>query len=101
MRYLARGPTTAADATRHLQISQPVFSRLVARSRDDLLVVGRARATRYAAYRDASGTNLEFGGFILYAEFDRRDAFSGGAAAQWPLRFHNPRLGARTNGCSC
>jgi hypothetical protein len=54
--YLAlAGPSTAADARDHLGISQPVFSRLVNRSREDLLVTGRARATRYAARRSIDG----------------------------------------------
>lgn len=52
---LDRGPSKAADAARELGISQPAFSRLVAHARDDLLVVGRGRSTRYAAYRDVEG----------------------------------------------
>ncbi len=51
-RYLGEvRSATAASACGHLGISQPAFSRLVAEAGDDLLVVGRARATRYAARR--------------------------------------------------
>jgi hypothetical protein len=46
------GPATAVDAMNRLGISQPAFSRLIGRNRDDLLIVGRARSTRYAARRD-------------------------------------------------
>lgn len=47
----AGGPATAPGVSRALGISQPVFSRLVGRLRDELIVVGRARSTRYALRR--------------------------------------------------
>jgi hypothetical protein len=50
--FLARGPARAADVASHLKLSQPVFSRLVDSLRDELLVLGRARATRYLARRE-------------------------------------------------
>jgi hypothetical protein len=50
--FLARGPSTAAEAAAHLGISQSSFSRLVDESGSALLIVGRARATRYMARRD-------------------------------------------------
>jgi hypothetical protein len=50
-RLTLTGSAGAPELTRALGISQPVFSRLVASMRRDLLVVGRARKTRYAAYR--------------------------------------------------
>ena len=51
-RYLAtRGPANAAELCDHLRISQPAFSRLARGLDEALLVVGRARATRYAARR--------------------------------------------------
>ncbi|HEY4160284.1 MAG TPA: hypothetical protein VGM29_19360, partial [Polyangiaceae bacterium] len=42
---------SAPDLSRLLGVSQPVFSRLVKRLGPRLLIVGRARATRYAARR--------------------------------------------------
>jgi hypothetical protein len=50
-RLAVEGPSTVASSISRLGISQPTFSRLVASMRDDILVVGRARATRYAARR--------------------------------------------------
>lgn len=53
---LARsGPGRAADLCLQLRISQPTLSRLVRRSLDQVLVVGRARTTRYAARRTVEG----------------------------------------------
>jgi len=52
LRMLAvEGPSTVASSISHLGISQPTFSRLVAGMRDEIIVVGRARATRYVARR--------------------------------------------------
>jgi hypothetical protein len=48
------GPSRATLLCRTLQISQPTLSRLVNRAGPELLVVGRARATRYAACRTVS-----------------------------------------------
>lgn len=45
------GPTKAKDAIMHLGISQPVFSRLVKKHKDAIIVMGRARSTLYAARR--------------------------------------------------
>ncbi len=53
--FLGSGPRRASEATRHLGISQPTFSRLIGRHRDDFLVTGRGRATEYLAYRDITG----------------------------------------------
>jgi len=46
-----RGPSRAADLLRELDVSQPVFSRLVKEAGADVVTIGRARATRYAARR--------------------------------------------------
>ena len=52
VRYLAvSGPATAASLHQQLGISQPAFSRLVKQLEREILVVGRARSTRYAARR--------------------------------------------------
>jgi hypothetical protein len=54
LRELARGgPAGATELRKRLGISQPTFSRLVTRTRDSLLVTGKASATRYAARRTA------------------------------------------------
>lgn len=45
------GQATATELSRRLDVSQPTLSRLIARMGDQLLVTGRARATRYAARR--------------------------------------------------
>ncbi|MBI2392608.1 MAG: type II toxin-antitoxin system HipA family toxin YjjJ [Deltaproteobacteria bacterium] len=44
-----RGVATGRDLCQALSISQPTLSRLVERSRDELVVLGRARSVRYAA----------------------------------------------------
>lgn len=48
------GSATAPELFGYLQISQAAFSRLVASFRDRLVIVGRGRATRYAARREVS-----------------------------------------------
>ena len=58
--YLSRvGSARAPDIQRYLGISQPVFSRLVRSSSVALLVVGRARATRYMARRTIADLGAE------------------------------------------
>lgn len=49
-----RGPMSARDARRVLGISQPSFSRLVD-TMDDVVKIGRSRATRYAVRRAIAG----------------------------------------------
>jgi hypothetical protein len=49
------GSTPAADLRAALGVSQPTFSRLVGSLRSDLVISGRARATRYAARRVLPG----------------------------------------------
>ncbi|MEO6600221.1 MAG: type II toxin-antitoxin system HipA family toxin YjjJ [Polyangiaceae bacterium] len=56
------------DLRRALGISQPTFSRLVQHLGPRLLVVGRARATRYAARRNVA----ELGGQLPVYEIDAR-----------------------------
>jgi hypothetical protein len=56
LRVLRLGPTSARDVCQRLGISQPVFSRAVQRA-PEVLVVGRARATRYAARRSVVGVS--------------------------------------------
>jgi len=51
VRLASVGHAAAPELARHLGISQPAFSRLVARCRQRLVMVGRGRATRYAARR--------------------------------------------------
>jgi hypothetical protein len=46
------GSASAREAAAALGVSQPAFSRIAKASQHDLLIVGRARAVRYAAYRD-------------------------------------------------
>lgn len=53
--YLGGGPRRAADTARYLGISQPTFSRLIQRHRDDFLTVGRGRSTEYLARREVAG----------------------------------------------
>lgn len=57
LRYLSiHGRSSALEARLHLGISQPTFSRLVARCKTDVMVTGRARNTRYTARRVVPGT---------------------------------------------
>lgn len=48
---MSRGPASARELLAHLRVSQPAVSRLIASVSDEILVVGKARATRYAARR--------------------------------------------------
>lgn len=48
----ARGPAPASELARSLGVSQPTFSRLAREHAVELLVVGKARATRYALRRE-------------------------------------------------
>lgn len=48
---LSRGPLAAAELRRRLGISQPSLSRLLARERSDVAILGRGRASRYGWYR--------------------------------------------------
>lgn len=58
-RYLQTvGPSTAGEVSGRLGISQPVFSRLAAGIGPDLLVVGKARSTRYALRREINGVGF-------------------------------------------
>ncbi|KGI79151.1 type II toxin-antitoxin system HipA family toxin YjjJ [Oleiagrimonas soli] len=50
-----RGPSTAADLSRELGISQPTLSRRIADAGEHVVRMGRARATRYALARDVRG----------------------------------------------
>ncbi len=54
----ALGPTRPRELIRRLGVSQPVFSRGVAAAGDRLLIVGRARATIYAARRRVDGVTM-------------------------------------------
>lgn len=55
-RYLGwHGPAPAGELRKVLGVSQPTFSRLLSRVREKILVVGRARATWYAARRTIPG----------------------------------------------
>ncbi len=49
---LLQGPVSAKEACANLKISQPVFSRLIQKLAPDLLIIGQARATRYALKRE-------------------------------------------------
>lgn len=54
------GLSDSKGIQRQLNISQPAFSRLAASMRSDLLVFGRARATRYALRREISDIGSSF-----------------------------------------
>ena len=55
-RFLSNeGPATSATARQHLGISQSTFSRAVSRVAADIMMTGKARATRYAARRSIEG----------------------------------------------
>lgn len=50
-KHLLNGVSSAGEACKYLGISQPTFSRIVARLPDEFLTAGRARMTRYALRR--------------------------------------------------
>lgn len=50
-KHLCDGVSSAGEARKYLGVSQPTFSRVVARLTDELLIVGRAGRTRYALRR--------------------------------------------------
>jgi hypothetical protein len=54
------GLSDSKGIQRQLDISQPAFSRLAASMKSDLLVFGRARATRYALRREISDIGSSF-----------------------------------------
>ncbi|HUU03560.1 MAG TPA: type II toxin-antitoxin system HipA family toxin YjjJ [Myxococcota bacterium] len=57
--FLGRsGPSSGRRGREALEISQPVFSRLVSSAPDEILVAGRGRSTRYAARRLILGLDL-------------------------------------------
>jgi hypothetical protein len=64
----ASGPADGAQLRRRLGVSQSVFSRIAASVSDDLLVVGKTRAARYAARR----TVPRFGTRLGIYEIDER-----------------------------
>lgn len=70
-RELASGPKSASELTAKLDISQPTLSRIVTTHRDDVILIGRARATRYVRAR----TIEDLGRSIPIYEVDE----SGGA----------------------
>src|SRR5690606_38855958 len=45
------GPRTGRELQARLGVSQPTLSRALGRSRSQIAVLGRGRATRYALYR--------------------------------------------------
>lgn len=52
-RYLqGAGPSSSEEISQRLGISQPAFSRLISRAGPDLLILGKARKTRYAWRRE-------------------------------------------------
>lgn len=86
-RYLQRaGASSAKDVMRHLNISQPVFSRLVGRMERDILVAGGARSTRYALKREMP----DVGGAVPIYKIDERGESHHMAVlhAIWPKGFY-------------
>ena len=55
-----RGVASPQELQRELGISQPSFSRLVARGLDRIAVLGRGKATRYALLRDVRSLGAQF-----------------------------------------
>jgi hypothetical protein len=60
MLELGAGAKSPADLLQRLQISQPTFSRLIARAGGQITSIGRGRAIRYAALRNVRGLGAEF-----------------------------------------
>lgn len=58
---MASGPQDGATLRRRLGVSQSVFSRIAASVSDDLLVIGRTRAARYAARRSVPRVGTKLG----------------------------------------
>lgn len=86
-RYLQQtGVLSAKDIMGRLNISQPVFSRLVGRMRPDILVAGGARSTRYALKREIPGV----GSVMPIYEIDEHGESTQMAKlyAIWPKGFY-------------
>jgi hypothetical protein len=66
----AEGPARATDAMAHLGLTQATFSRLVQSATDSVLMVGRARSTRYLASREID----EVGRSVAVFEIDEAGA---------------------------
>jgi hypothetical protein len=58
--YLAAGIHTAGEIQQRFGTSQPTVSRLIARCRDQIFVIGNSRARRYTRLRDVRGLGGEF-----------------------------------------
>jgi hypothetical protein len=55
--YISRhGASSSQSICQLFKISQPTLSRMLSAIKDDLLVIGKARDTKYAAYRKISDT---------------------------------------------
>src|SRR5262245_44354420 len=67
-RLASLGPSGGAELTSALGVSQPTFSRLVGQQAENILIVGRARATRYAARRNIEGVGKQ----VRIYEIDER-----------------------------
>ncbi len=69
----AGGPASAADLRPLTGLSQPAFSRLLARNADDVLSVGRTRNTRYALRREIAGIGRQVPIFSVTAQGQTRE----------------------------
>lgn len=91
-----RGPCSAVELTRELEISQPTLSRLLATVADRVLFLGRTRNRRYALARDIPAVRQPVAVFEvrragepilrigeLHAAGDRAFAFESGGKLQF------------------
>ena len=65
---LGKSPRSAKEICQQLEISQPVFSRALATLKAEILISGRARATRYALRREIPGVGSSIPLFRVDAE---------------------------------
>jgi hypothetical protein len=70
---LTAGPARSDELQARLGLSQPAVSRLVAQNAADVLVVGRARATRYARRRPLPGLSPDLPVYRVNADGDAHE----------------------------
>lgn len=68
--YLAAGIRSSEEIQKRLDLSQPTVSRLIASLREQIVVIGKARARRYTLRRDVRGLGGDFPVFRIDREGD-------------------------------
>jgi hypothetical protein len=69
LNFLAQnGSSSAKEICDYLSVSQPVFSRNIAKLKDEILITGKTRSTRYSQIRNISGVKVPIKVFSINPE---------------------------------